>query len=106
MMTGRVVRFQRNAHDTDGDIPGSLVPGQVDIRHFRLLMTLGRIKKQNMQGALEDVLVRGASRGEACERHGVSQSQFSVKYRQLQVLSQTVVRIYPFIMEGPGDFGA
>ncbi|EGB2808525.1 transcriptional regulator [Salmonella enterica] len=104
-MTDRVVLFHQNARSVISDIPGSLVPGQVDIRHFRLLMTLGRIKKQSMQGALEDVMVRGASRGEACKRHGVSQSQFSVKYRQLQVLNQTAMRMCPFIVAGLSSSG-
>lgn len=97
MMTDRVALFHQDVRGGHGDIPGLLVPGQVDIRHFRLLMTLGRIKKKNIQDALEDVLVRGEVRREACERHGVSQSQLSVKIRQLQVLSQTAVRMYPFI---------
>lgn len=78
-------------------IPGVLEPGRVDICHFRLLMALGLIKGKGMQGALEDVLVRGGTRREACERHGVSQSYFSVKFRHLQMASQTVIRMYPFI---------
>lgn len=78
-------------------MPGTLKPGQVDICHFRLLTVISMIKRKNMQDALEDVLVRGITRREACERHGVSQSHLSVKFRQLQLVSQTVARIYPFI---------
>lgn len=79
------------------DIPGTLVPGRVDVRHFRLLAAVSMINRKNMLAALEEVLVGGQTRRDACERHGVSQSQFSVKYRQLQMVSQTVVRIYPWI---------
>ncbi|MBC6504703.1 transcriptional regulator [Citrobacter freundii] len=79
------------------DIPGTLVPGRVDVRHFRLLAAVSMISRKNTQAALEDVLVRGLTRREACERHGVSLSHFSVKYRQLQMISQMVVRIYPWV---------
>ncbi|EDN6746593.1 transcriptional regulator [Salmonella enterica] len=78
-------------------IPGVLIPGKIDICHFRLLMTVSMIKKKNLQKALEDVLVRGHKRREVCERYGVSQSYFSVKYNQLQLISQTAVRIYSLI---------
>ncbi|WP_370612388.1 PapB/FocB family fimbrial expression transcriptional regulator [Citrobacter meridianamericanus] len=100
MMAGRAVLPCHDTRANKMDIPGVLEPGRVDICHFRLLMTLGRIKKPGMQGALEEVLVRGTTRREACERYGVSQSQFSVKFRQLQVLNQTAARIYPFIAAG------
>ncbi|MBJ8362579.1 transcriptional regulator [Citrobacter cronae] len=82
-----------------GEIPGTLKPGDIDICHFRLLVAISMIKRKNMQYALEDVLVRGRTRREACEKHNVSQSHFSVKYRQLQMVSHTVVRIYPFIKD-------
>ncbi|HCW0180999.1 MULTISPECIES: PapB/FocB family fimbrial expression transcriptional regulator [Citrobacter] len=79
-------------------IPGTLEPGRVNICHFRLLIAMGITGKKNMQDALEEVLVRGLTRREACERHGVSQSHFSVKYRRLQMVNQTVVRMYPYIV--------
>ncbi|MCU6173005.1 PapB/FocB family fimbrial expression transcriptional regulator [Citrobacter cronae] len=80
-------------------IPGTLVPGMVDIRHLRLLITLCNISNPGMIMAAEDVLVRGMSRREACERNAVSQSHLSVKLRRLQDFNQMVVRIYPFIRE-------
>ncbi|WP_370612325.1 PapB/FocB family fimbrial expression transcriptional regulator [Citrobacter meridianamericanus] len=55
------------------------------------------IRKENMLHALEEVLVRGVSRKEACERYCVSQSQFSLKFRHLQMVSQNIVRMYPYI---------
>lgn len=78
-------------------IPGTLLPGGVDICHLRLLLTLCNISNPGMMMALEDVLVRGMSRREACERNRVSQSHFSVKYRRLQDVNQIVVRIFPYI---------
>lgn len=90
-------RRNTEAGDSPFYIPGTLIPGRVDIRHFRLLAAVSMITRKNMLAALEDVLVRGLTRRVACEQHGVSQSQFSVKYRQLQMVSQTVVRIYPWI---------
>lgn len=80
-------------------VPGMLYPGHVDIHHFRLLLTLCKIRNLSMALALEDTLVGGISRREACERNGVSQSHLSVKCRQLQDINQTVLRIYPYIRD-------
>lgn len=70
-----------------------LVPGEVDIRFFRLLITVCVLHSRPVQKALEDFLVYGLSRQEACEKNNVSQSNFSVKYRHMQVMSETVARI-------------
>ncbi|MFP2396986.1 PapB/FocB family fimbrial expression transcriptional regulator [Citrobacter braakii] len=79
-------------------IQGTLHPGLVDIRHLRLLITLCSISSPRMVMALEDVLVSGLSRREACERNGVSQSHVSVKLRRLQDVNQIVLRIYPYVL--------
>lgn len=92
-------RYPSPSLSDNQQIPGVLEPGQVNICHFRLLVTVSMIRKKNMEQALEDVLVRGYTRREACERNGVSQSHFSVKFRLLQMVSQTVVRMYPYIAE-------
>lgn len=78
-------------------VPGTLRPGLVDIRHLRLLLMLDSISNPRMVMALEDVLVSGLPRREACERSGVSQSHLSVKLRRLQDVNQMVLRIYPFV---------
>lgn len=78
-------------------VPGNLIDGQVDIRYFRLLSTICTVRNEQMQQALASVMVDGLTRREACERFGVSQSQFSVKYRQMQLVSQTVARMLPFL---------
>lgn len=78
-------------------MPGELIPGQVDIRHFRLLMSISSVSNEKMYKALEDILVRGKKRKEACECHGVTQGYLSVKYRHVQMISQTVHRIFSII---------
>lgn len=80
-------------------VPGVLHPGVVDIRHLRLLLTLCSISNPGMVMALEDVLVSGLSRREACERNRVSQSHLSVKLRRLQDVNQMVLRIYPYVRD-------
>lgn len=75
------------------EITGELIRGQVDIRFFHLLMTVSQIRNPHMQQALEDVFVCGLSRQVACEKHAVSQSYFSQKYRHIQNVSHTVTHM-------------
>ncbi|ENU6224482.1 adhesin biosynthesis transcription regulatory family protein [Salmonella enterica subsp. arizonae] len=77
---------------------GELIPGSVDIRHFRLLMTISSVNNEKMYKALEEVLVYGKSRKEACENNAVTQSYFSVKYRNTQMVSHAVYRIMQFML--------
>ncbi|MBJ9240222.1 transcriptional regulator [Citrobacter braakii] len=92
--------LMRNEHyQRRYSIPGNLQPGMVDIRHLRLLLVLCSISNPRMVLALEEVLVNGVSRREACERNGVSQSHLSVKYRRLQDVNQIVLRIYPYVQD-------
>lgn len=78
---------------TGSSISGVLLPGEVDIRYFRLLVTICVLHSPCLQQALEDVLVYGKTRQEACRDNGISQSYFSVKYRHIQMVSQTVFRM-------------
>ncbi|AMH16756.1 MULTISPECIES: PapB/FocB family fimbrial expression transcriptional regulator [Hafnia] len=78
---------------------GELTPGEVDIRLFRLLSTVCVMHSPSIRQSLEDVLVHGKSRSEACEANGVAQSYFSVKYRHMQMVSRTVARICALIYE-------
>lgn len=76
-----------------------LTPGEVDIRLFRLLLSVCVMHSPHIRQALEDVLVHGMSRKEACEANGVTQGYFSVKYRHMQMVSRTVTLICEFISE-------
>ena len=96
-MTERLSR--RSSRFRRARIPGMLEPGTVNIHHFRLLITVCLIRKKNVSDALEDVLVRGFSRREAGEFNGVSQSTLSIRLRHLQMVSHTVVRMYPYIKD-------
>ncbi|PLC60644.1 hypothetical protein B9P82_23815 [Citrobacter sp. L55] len=72
--------------------PG-LMPGKVDIRYFRLLIKVCVLHSVPVRNALEDFLVHGLSRQEACEKNNVSQSNLSVKYRHMRVVSETIACI-------------
>ncbi|MFT2789629.1 PapB/FocB family fimbrial expression transcriptional regulator [Serratia sp. T13T92] len=74
--------------------PSTLVPGKVEERYFLLLAAVCTLRSENMRGALEDVLVNGLSRQEACEKHSVSQSYFSVKYHHMQTVNRTITLMY------------
>ena len=79
------------------DMLEELMPGQVDIRLFRLLSTVCVMHSPSIRQSLEDVLVYGKSRREACEANGVTQSYFSVKYRQMLTVSHNIMRIFELI---------
>lgn len=89
----------RGLNIMNATISGELTPGQVDIRLFRLLSTVCVMHNPNIQQSLEDFLVHGKTRREACEANGVTQSYFSVKFRHMQVVSRTVARICELIYE-------
>ena len=75
-------------------LAGTLVPGAVSHELFSLLSDISSIHSERILMALRIFLVEGKTRQEACELSGISQSCFSTKLRQLQVLSCTVARMY------------
>lgn len=79
----------------DRAIPGELCPGKVDPVYFRLLLSVVSLRSKAMSGALEGVLVQGLSRKQVCEAYGVRASNLSVSLSRLQVVSQTIARMYP-----------
>ncbi|MHA7848021.1 PapB/FocB family fimbrial expression transcriptional regulator [Serratia sp. D1N4] len=78
----------------NSQLPRALIPGKVAQRYFLLLAAVCTLRGKNMRNALEDVFVNGLSRQEACEKHGVSQSYFSVKYHHMQTVSRTIAMMY------------
>jgi hypothetical protein len=76
-----------------------LMPGHVKLQHFRLLLQICRVSNPAMQKALEDVLVHGVTRKAACMYWKVAQSHFSVKYRHIQLINQTVISMLPYMSE-------
>ncbi|MFT2789632.1 PapB/FocB family fimbrial expression transcriptional regulator [Serratia sp. T13T92] len=75
-------------------LPSTLVPGEVAERYFLLLAAVCTLRGKNMRNALKDVLVNGLSRQEACGKHSVSQSYFSVKYHHMQTVNRTIALMY------------
>ncbi|EAA8634478.1 transcriptional regulator [Salmonella enterica subsp. enterica] len=78
---------------------GFLFPGEVDIEHFRLLVDISHINSERILLALELFLVKGMTRQQACNIAGISQSCLSVKLRQMQEISRTVMKLYPWYDE-------
>lgn len=70
--------------------------GQVPQDHFRMLINISNIHSSKVILALEDFLVRGLTRQDACEKHHVAQGYFSISLRRLQELSAQVVLMYPY----------
>lgn len=77
------------------DIPGELKPGKVDPTYFRLLMSVTSQRSAPLLQALEDVLVKGVPRKVVCAQYGVNAGNLSTKITRLQVVSQTIARMYP-----------
>ncbi|MBJ9325205.1 PapB/FocB family fimbrial expression transcriptional regulator [Citrobacter braakii] len=86
----------------DGDkhvffIPGEMVPGRVNIKYLRLLLLICNVNNPRVCKAMEDVLVYGKSRKQACLDNGITQGYFSMKYQKLQFISQTIMKMYEYI---------
>lgn len=73
-----------------------LTSGKVDEMHFRLLIEVTSINSEKVIHALRAFLVNGESRKSACEEFGVNPGYFSLKLRQLQQTSQSVVALIPY----------
>lgn len=71
-------------------LPYEIIAGKVDSVYFKLLISISAITSHKMRKALEDILVHGYSRKEACIRNNVSQSSVSLKIQHLQYVNQTV----------------
>jgi len=81
-----------NKYNSELNGYGLLTQGEVNDIHFGLLMSVFRVSNARMMLALKDFLVYGKSRKMACSENNVSQSYFSIKLKQLQILSQTMAR--------------
>ncbi|EGB0328387.1 TPA: PapB/FocB family fimbrial expression transcriptional regulator [Salmonella enterica subsp. enterica serovar Poona] len=75
---------------------GFLLPGKVHKEHFLLLAEISRINSERILLALELFLVKGLTRQQACNISGISQSCLSVKLRQMQDISRTVMMLCPW----------
>lgn len=78
-------------------IPGEMMPGKVNINYLRLLLLISNTNNPRVCKAMEDVLVYGVSRKQACLDNGITQGYFSIKYQKLQFISQIVAKMNSFI---------
>lgn len=76
--------------------PGHLRQGDVHPEHFRMLIESSSIHSPKVIQVMEEFLVHGVSRKDACEKYGVSASYVSVTLRRLQDLSRNIVMMYPY----------
>ena len=82
--------------------PGALLPGQVKREYLYSLVEICEVTNPKMVGALEQVLVSGATRKDACKEFGVTASYFSVKVRQLQNVSILLQSLFPCAQQSGG----
>ncbi|WP_253030774.1 adhesin biosynthesis transcription regulatory family protein [Escherichia coli] len=64
-----------------------LSPANICDEHFGLLIELSGIRSHKIILALRDHLVNGYSRREACERHEVSLSYFSISLKKISYIN-------------------
>lgn len=81
---------------------GYLHPEKIKAEHFGLLVGISSIYSERILLALELYLVRGQSYQQTCAAAEISQRQLSVKLRQLQDVSATVIRPFQFYPEYSG----
>ncbi|KUG40598.1 MULTISPECIES: PapB/FocB family fimbrial expression transcriptional regulator [Pseudomonas syringae group] len=67
------------------DTDSGLIAGNVDPRHFELLLEGTSIRSPALIEALREHLVGGVSASEAWTKHGVNMSQF---WRRLEVIRE------------------
>lgn len=82
--------------------PGALRCGEVHPEQFRQLIVLSGMHSTRVIMALEDYLVHGVVRKQACEKHALSASYMSVALGKLQLLSRGVATLAPWYMTGAG----
>ncbi|EAX4319136.1 transcriptional regulator [Salmonella enterica subsp. enterica serovar Richmond] len=91
--------LQYHSEDNNYYSPGELIPGRVNLCHYRLLVSVSGIRSPNVCKALEEVLVYGKKRKDACIDNNVTQSNLSIKYHKLQYINFAVVQMYPYILQ-------
>lgn len=79
------------------DFPWRLIPGEVDKRHFLLLISITSIRSRKVINALEDYFVGGKNRKEVCYKHKINQGYLSIKVRELQEISAKIYNASHFI---------
>lgn len=77
--------------------PGELIPGRVNLCHFRLLISVSGIRSSNVCKALEEVMVYGKKRKDACIDNNVTQSNLSIKLHKIQFINYAVVQMHQYI---------
>ncbi|EBI9246247.1 transcriptional regulator [Salmonella enterica] len=78
-----------------------LEPGNMTEGHFWLLIEVSSIHSEKVIQALQDFLVLGYFRREACERNKVSAGYFSTALGRLQRVSDIVSQLAPYYIH-PG----
>lgn len=72
----------------------NLRPGSTNATYLLLLCDLANVRSEQMRGALIDHLVDGLARKNACEMNNVSQSNLSIKLKDLFQIEKCLLKIY------------
>lgn len=70
--------------------------GEYSLEHFHLLLVGTSIRGKEVILALEEHLVRGTRKGEACKMHEANFSQFSVRLAAIHEEDERIERMIQF----------
>lgn len=70
--------------------------GEFSKEHFHMLLVGTSIRGKEVRAALEEHLVRGTPKGQACKMHGANFSQFSVRLASIHDENERVERMVKY----------
>ncbi|EEE3275618.1 transcriptional regulator [Salmonella enterica subsp. enterica serovar Braenderup] len=82
-----------------------LMQAELSEEHFWMLAEISPFHSEKVIYALRDFLVFGYTRREACERHGVSPSYFSVSLGRMSHVNRVVFSLIPYYSKEQSSVG-
>ncbi|MGC7990688.1 adhesin biosynthesis transcription regulatory family protein [Salmonella enterica] len=82
-----------------------LMQAELSEEHFWMLAEISPFHSEKVIYALRDFLVLGYTRREACERHGVSPSYFSVSLGRMSHVNRVVFSLIPYYSKEQSSVG-
>ncbi|EGC4270888.1 hypothetical protein JNC30_004671 [Salmonella enterica] len=76
-----------------------LFPGQVCNEQFYLLITISPVRSSKVINALQEYFVNGTTRNVICEKYQVNPGYLSIKIREIQSLSKSILDVYPYFFQ-------
>ena len=75
-----------------------LNPGEITEEHFHLLMDISSIRGKKITCALRAFFVEGMARNDICSKYDIDPGNLSRKIEALQMLSQSIMALYPYYL--------